>query len=304
MYNKLKLFSAVFVLLTVCLLLPASALAQSTPYTVAVLDFDNGGGYGDATRAAKAIPSILTTDLSKSNRFSVIEREQLEKVLKEQNLGASGLVNPETAARIGEIFGVEYLIVGKIVEMNRVQGRHNSFSVLGFGGSNKAADKVNVSVEVKVIDSESARIVAAVDCRKSYEIGKGGSSINILGVKKKHDDYGGQEAGLADVYYAVSHDLAEQLETVKFKTLPAKVKYTGFIGHVENKLVYINLGRKQGVTRKMVFNVRREEKKGSLTFKKTLGKIRALNVDDTVTECEILEQNEKFKQGDLIESKF
>ncbi|MBQ7503661.1 hypothetical protein IJT93_13285 [bacterium] len=304
MYSKVKIFSAVFLLLAVSLLLPALALAQATPYTVAVLDFDNGGGYGDATKAAKAIPSILTTDLSKSNRFSVIEREQLEKVLKEQNLGASGLVNPETAARIGEIFGVEYLIVGKIVEMNRVQGRHNSFSVLGFGGSNKAADKVNVSVEVKVIDSESARIVAAVDCRKSYEIGKGGSSINILGVKKKHDDYGGQDAGLADVYYAISHDLAEQLETVQFKALPAKVKYTGFIGHVENKLVYINLGRKQGVTRKMVFNVRREEKKGSLTFKKTLGKIRALNVDDTVTECEILEQNDKFKQGDLVESKF
>ena len=70
--------------------------AQDGPFSIAVLDFEdqdeNSRRYGssDSTEPSKAIPAVLTTELVKSDRFTVIERSQLESVLKEQQLGASG----------------------------------------------------------------------------------------------------------------------------------------------------------------------------------------------------------------------
>lgn len=99
-----KLFLSLLVLTLGCFWLPLMAQAQNTPasdgpYTVAVLDFDtNNSGFRNAntTEVGQSIPAILTTELANSDRFSVIEREQLELVLKEQNLGASGAVTAES----------------------------------------------------------------------------------------------------------------------------------------------------------------------------------------------------------------
>ena len=42
---------------------------------------------------------MLTTALTKSERFVVLERAALDKVTAEQDLGASGRVNPEFAPK-------------------------------------------------------------------------------------------------------------------------------------------------------------------------------------------------------------
>ena len=119
-----KLFLSLLVLTLGCFWLPLMAQAQNTPapggpYTVAVLDFyTNRSGFrnADSTEVGQAIPAILTTELANSDRFSVIEREQLELVLKEQELGASGGVTAESAARMKQLLGVDYLITGKVTE--------------------------------------------------------------------------------------------------------------------------------------------------------------------------------------------
>jgi curli biogenesis system outer membrane secretion channel CsgG len=50
----------------------------------------------------------------KTGEFSVIERRQIETILAEQNMGASGLVDPATAARVGKLLGAPAVIVGSI----------------------------------------------------------------------------------------------------------------------------------------------------------------------------------------------
>ena len=57
---------------------------------------------------------MLSTAFFNSNRFIVLERETLKDILAEQDLGASGRVEKETAAPIGEMEGTELLVTGTV----------------------------------------------------------------------------------------------------------------------------------------------------------------------------------------------
>lgn len=46
--------------------------------------------------------------------FKVVERAQLESVLKEHNISVSGYLSPETTREIGKILGVDVLLIGEV----------------------------------------------------------------------------------------------------------------------------------------------------------------------------------------------
>ncbi len=57
----------------------------------------------------------LTTLADRTDRFEVIERAQMDQLLKEQ--GLEGIVDPNELARPGKVRGVDYLFIGKITNM-------------------------------------------------------------------------------------------------------------------------------------------------------------------------------------------
>lgn len=48
------------------------------------------------------------------NGFKVVERAQLESILKEHNISVSGYLAPETTREIGRILGVDVLLIGEV----------------------------------------------------------------------------------------------------------------------------------------------------------------------------------------------
>ncbi len=95
-------------------LLSAPAFAQSNKPRVAVLEFKNKASHYswnwyDAGRGAQ---DMLVTELVKTGKYRVIEREQLAAIMQEKNLSLSGDIDPRTAVKIGKMLGVEYLIAG------------------------------------------------------------------------------------------------------------------------------------------------------------------------------------------------
>jgi len=94
-------------LLMVCGML-RFAHAEPEPISVAVLHFD-----GPRKTLNNNLTALLTADLSANQRFSLVERAELDKVLAEQSLGKSGNITPETAANIGKLTGAKILIVGR-----------------------------------------------------------------------------------------------------------------------------------------------------------------------------------------------
>ena len=100
--------------------LGAQGRGQDARPGIAVLPFDNSGSYGqdkenfDALQ--KGIAGMLISELAANPAARVVEREQIEKLLAEQSLGASGKVTPETAAKIGKLVGARYVIAGTFID--------------------------------------------------------------------------------------------------------------------------------------------------------------------------------------------
>jgi len=96
------------------------------PSTLAVLRFNNNTGDESVDWLGAGIAETLTTELAASGKFRVIEKEQIDKVIGELKFELSGLVDPSTAQEIGNILGVEYVILGsyqKISDVYRIMAR-------------------------------------------------------------------------------------------------------------------------------------------------------------------------------------
>ena len=96
---------------------PPDALAVSGKTRVAVVDFEQKGAPEfQGKQAGEIVAEWLITALVKTGRFEVVERAQLQKILKEQQLGMSGVVNQETAAKVGELLGVKVIVTGAVIQ--------------------------------------------------------------------------------------------------------------------------------------------------------------------------------------------
>jgi hypothetical protein len=105
---------------------------------VAVLPFENKGASRDL---GEIILDKMITVLVNQERFKVMERAQLNKILEEQSLGSSGVIDATTAAQIGKGIGVDAIIIGSVAAT--VSGA--------------------ISIDARVIDTESATIIVAED---------------------------------------------------------------------------------------------------------------------------------------------
>jgi len=90
--------------------------APSAPNTVAVLYFKNQTGQSELDALQKGIALMLMTDLSKIESLQVVERVQMQALVEELGMGASGLVEPGTEPRIGKLLQARWLVGGEILK--------------------------------------------------------------------------------------------------------------------------------------------------------------------------------------------
>ena len=94
----------------------SSASAQAAPVRVAI------GPYfpppaGDALRAtARALPELLTVELSREARFQLLDRDKVQALLTELNLGAAGFSSRNGVARLGQVLSCDWVVSGSIVQ--------------------------------------------------------------------------------------------------------------------------------------------------------------------------------------------
>jgi len=78
---------------------------------IAVLPFENKGASRDL---GEIVFDKMITALFNLSRFKVIERDQLERILQEQQLGMTGVIDASTAAEIGKGIGVDAILMGSV----------------------------------------------------------------------------------------------------------------------------------------------------------------------------------------------
>ncbi len=109
---------------TLMALVSAAALAQQpdTRPTVAVLPFVNsaiGSSQAELQPLSKGIADLLITEMAQNQSIRVVERENLDRLLGEQNLARDGRVDEATAARIGKLLGAKHILTGSFITNNR-----------------------------------------------------------------------------------------------------------------------------------------------------------------------------------------
>jgi TolB-like protein len=112
--------SVVAVLTLLPLLLAAQQRGQDSRPGIAVLPFSNGGSYGqgkeDFEALERGIAGMMISELSQNPAARVVERQEIQRLLDEQNLGAQGRVDAQTAAKIGKLVGARYVVLGTFVD--------------------------------------------------------------------------------------------------------------------------------------------------------------------------------------------
>ena len=87
-----------------------------TDYLAAELmqEFRGTGGKsgGNYFSAGKSINNFQKG--ARTNVFSLVERSELDKVLREQNISNSGLIDDSQAAQIGKLLGIDAMITGSV----------------------------------------------------------------------------------------------------------------------------------------------------------------------------------------------
>ena len=181
-----------FVLLALCLVaanvtaIGPAAAAKDRP-VLAVAEFTNAArAYWWRGGVGWELADMLTNELAATGKFEMVERSKLSHVLREQNLGASGRVSEQTAARIGKLTGARYLVMGKVSSFERnVQGTGGGFGFKGIRIGGKKEDAY-IAVDLRVVDTTTGRIqhVRTVEARTSgggLKIGihRGGFSGNL-----------------------------------------------------------------------------------------------------------------------------
>jgi curli biogenesis system outer membrane secretion channel CsgG len=117
-----------------------------------------------------AARNILDTEFSEnpvlSTKFVIVERDKLNLVMKEQGLATAGALNPQTAAKVGALLGVKYIVVGGIDKfaINNTGGR-----VRGVGG---VLQQATATVNLRFIDTTTGERVLAMT--GDAEVRKGG----------------------------------------------------------------------------------------------------------------------------------
>ncbi|MCX6916779.1 MAG: curli assembly protein CsgG [Verrucomicrobia bacterium] len=94
-----------------------SAPASQPPLTVAIFDFESKS---DAVwDLGPKVAALLNANLSADPQIITVERAELEKVLGEQELGLSGTVSPDTAAKVGHLTGAKVLVTGRVFKADK-----------------------------------------------------------------------------------------------------------------------------------------------------------------------------------------
>src|SRR3972149_169760 len=125
---------------------------------VAVARFEDRSGTG-WNHIGDGVADMLITALVKSGSFLVLERQEMEKIVQEQQFSNSSMVTPETAAKIGKILGAELFVVGSVSEFGVKESKvGGGVSLFGASVSKRKARAV---VDIRLVNVTTGEIIAA-----------------------------------------------------------------------------------------------------------------------------------------------
>ena len=241
-----RIFSALSLL---TLLSAGAVLAQGNKPRVAVLEFKNKASHYTWTwyEAGRGAQDMLVTELVKSGKYRVIEREQLAAIMQEKGLSLSGDIDPRTAVKIGKMLGVEYLIAGSVTELgvtDRGASVPGGLGRFGIPSVSVKSQKAEAALDARAFSTSTGEIVWADTARDE----KSDSSVYVAGAGGGASDHGKVDKLMRPVVQKLAASFSKA--DLKSSGMGGKGDASGIVGkiaNVEGGTLYLNVGSEGGV---------------------------------------------------------
>ena len=155
------------ILFLILIMISGTVLADRPVLGVAEFKNEATGAAWWRAGVGRELSGMLANELAAIDAFTIVERTNLEAVMREQDLGASGRVRQETAAEIGQLTGAEYIVLATVTDYSeeaaRTGGGVNLRGVniggrstnIGVGGKRTQA---YVAMDLRVVDATTGEL--------------------------------------------------------------------------------------------------------------------------------------------------
>jgi len=217
--------------------------------------------FGNDTNIGQGIRAMLTTRVAKLGTIRLLEREKVDSIMKEQDLGATARVNQASKAKIGKVLGADAILYGDITifgrdDVKKKTGVWGGISKIGLGldfGKLNKEEKAVVGIAYRIVDAETGEILDTGEARgESSRKSKDWGGF-VAGNKAAGGIQGGMESSnfeqtiIGEATMDACAKLAEEISK-KVATLPIKARtIDAMIASVQGDKIYINYGTNEGV---------------------------------------------------------
>ncbi len=251
----------------ICLVLTMLPLsAQERKRRVAVVNFDYStvsnyvySIFNTNVDIGKGVADLMVDQLVADGSFQVYERKAMEKILAEQNFSNSDRANPTSAARIGQLIGVDAIIMGSITQfgrddkkteigaIGRVTGRY------GISGIGKKESKAVVGISARIVNVDTGEVVVTASGNGESSrsgtalLGAGGGASGSGGgyADMTSSNFAGTLIGEAVKKAVVS--TTRQLDSSAGRVPIRTIRLQGLVADFSGGVIIINIGAKAGV---------------------------------------------------------
>ena len=262
------------VLIAVVAILHFASSVEAAKKTVMAVPLKNISGYR-SMNIAEIMTNELVMALQNSGKYSVVEREQMSTILREQgfqNIAA----NPSTAVEMGNLSGANYSIIGQVtfvqVEKNLISKLLPKSAKHGVVNGWKS----KVSVDIRFVNNETGEVVFAKE---------------ITGTKTGINE----DDALKSACKEVGENFLKEL----------MANSVGRVIDIQSGTIYIDQGTEGGFRKGDVLSVVRETSpliaNGKIIGMKTvsIGKIKIVEVNAEYSICKII-SGAAIKKGDVV----
>lgn len=149
---------------------PVEAVLIEKGASVAVMDLGVYKGTSDPDinllNAEKASSEYVIQRLAATNNFEVKDRTLILNVLEKFNM--LGLIDPDTAKKIGEILDIRYIVYGNVVDVS-----------VAVGKAGVVVNTVKAHIVIRIMDIDTGKILMAAK-------GEGESASAFIGDSEKN----------------------------------------------------------------------------------------------------------------------
>ncbi len=235
--------------------------------TVVVRDFDYStvmtgvqAIFGTNYNIGRGIKALLINRLNQSGKYTIVERANLDVIMKEQEFLQSNRAQQGSGAQMGKIKGADVFLMGDITTFGRddqskqVGGVGGAFgSAIGGFGMKKKKSKAVVAIAYRLINATTGEVIVTSEARgesqrdsKSFKLGgASGRGFGVGGAGMESSNFA--ETIIDEAVTQCVDKLGVALDEQAVKVQPAKIEISALVAKVTGQQVIFTAGKPNGV---------------------------------------------------------